>query len=128
MVILLEFGGDASAVDRERETPLHKATRAGHRTTMNLLLRSGADADASNCWGEMAGTLAPAYKMNPEPSIDDRKVQGGGKGEDGSSDACVACSAKRGRHYYFCKSEFLQETPDSLVLGPDGLPIVDDVG
>lgn len=38
---------------------------------------------------------------------------------------CVACSAKAGLHYYFCKSEILQEVPDSLILGPDGLPIAE---
>lgn len=80
-----------------------------------------------NCWGELAGNLAPAYKMNPQRQH--RRGSGGeGNREDGGDDQenvepCIACSAKKGRHYYFCRSEFLQETHDSLILGPDGRPI-----
>lgn len=121
-----------SATDRELETPLHKATREGHHTVMNLLQRVGADPDASNCWGEMAGTLAPAYKMNPNPTGGKQQGKAGQgltgderEGDDAGTivPPCVACSARDGRHYYFCKSEFLQEVADSMVLGPDGLPI-----
>lgn len=74
--------------------------------------------------------------MNPNPTSN-RKQQGSvgqglvrdERGGDGAGDAsvppCVACSARDGRHYYFCKNEILQELPESLILGPDGLPIVD---
>lgn len=32
---------------------------------MNQLDRAGADPNAKNCWAEMAGSLAPAYKVTP---------------------------------------------------------------
>lgn len=114
--MLLRFGGDVSALDREQETPLHKATRESRWTAMNLLQRAGADPDAVSCWDEMAGTLAPSYKMNPHQTREDD-----GGGDD--TGPCVACSAKKGRHYYFCGSDLLQDVPDTHVLGPDGLPI-----
>lgn len=43
--------------------------------------------------------------------------------QDMDADPCLACSAKKGLHYYFCRSEILQAVPDSLIIGPDGLPI-----
>lgn len=116
MAVLLGFGGDFSALDRELETPLHRATRQGQRTAMSLLHRAGADPAAVNCWGELAGTLAPNYKMNPVP----RK---GRECDELVSGPCIACSAKRGRHYYFCKSEILQDIPGSLIIGSDGFPV-----
>eukprot|EP00752_Nemacystus_decipiens_P006464 g5821.t1 len=113
IAVLLSFGGDISAVDRELDTPLHHATRQRQRLAMSLLESAGADPEAVNCWGLLAGTLAPEYKMNP--TIE----------EDGVGVApCVACSGKKGFHYYFCRSEILEETPEGMVLGPDGLPAV----
>lgn len=113
IAVLLSFSGDASAVDQELDTPLHHATRQRQRLAMSLLESAGADPQAVNCWGLLAGTLAPEYKMNPPVAEDDVDAA-----------PCVACSAKKGFHYYFCKSEILEETPAALVLGPDGSPVV----
>lgn len=113
IAVLLSFGGDISAVDQELDTPLHHATRQRQRLAMSLLESAGADPEAVNCWGLLAGTLAPEYKMTPAVEEDDVDAV-----------PCVACSAKKGFHYYFCKSEILEETPEGLVLGPDGVPIV----
>lgn len=113
IAVLLSFGGDVSAVDQELETPLHHATRHRQRLAISLLESAGADPEAVNCWGLLAGTLAPEYKMNP--AVD--------RGDGVDVPPCVACSAKKGFHYYFCKSEILDETPEGLVLGPDGLPL-----
>lgn len=110
---MLSFGGDVSAVDHELDTPLHHATRQRQRLAMSLLESAGADPEASNCWGLLAGTLAPEYKMHPVVEDDDAGVA-----------PCVACSAKKGFHYYFCRSEILEETPEGFVLGPNGLPAV----
>ncbi|CAN0192114.1 unnamed protein product, partial [Scytosiphon promiscuus] len=118
--VLLRFGADTSAVDRELDTPLHRATRERQTLAMSLLEGAGADPKAKNCWGELAGTLAPDYKMNPAIHDDDRRHPQ----QDLDADQCVACSARKGLHYYFCKSEILQELPDRLILGPDGLPVV----
>lgn len=71
VAVLLEFGGDISAVDRELDTPLHCATRGRQRLVMSLLESAGADPEARNCWGDLAGTLAPGYKMNPVLHDDD---------------------------------------------------------
>lgn len=135
---LLDFGGKLTAVDRELDTPLHLATREGQRVAMSLLRIAGADPDAVNCWGDLAGTLAPSYKMNPtnQPELiadgaaeargGGGRGKGGGRGNAGAdlgAGCCVACSAKKGRHYYFCRSEVLEEVPDHLILGPDGLPM-----
>ncbi|CAM9683521.1 unnamed protein product, partial [Laminaria digitata] len=116
---LVDFGGRLTAVDQELDTPLHRATREGQRVAMSLLRIAGADPDAVNCWGDLAGTLAPSYKMNPRshPEVGDTATAGLGAG------CCVACSAKRGRHYYFCRSEVLKDVPDHFILGPDGLPM-----
>ncbi|CAM9759342.1 unnamed protein product [Discosporangium mesarthrocarpum] len=121
IALLASYGGDVSSRDWEGETPLHKATRGGHAVAMNILQRAGADPEAANCWCELAGTLALSFKMNP-PSTEERGGEGGSVVE-GAGAVCSACSAKDGRHYYFCKSEFLQEVPDSRILGPDGLPV-----
>lgn len=71
IAVLLGFGGDITAVDRELDTPLHCATRESQRLVMSLLESAGADPDARNCWGDLAGTLAPGYKMNPALRDDD---------------------------------------------------------
>lgn len=113
IAVLLSSGGDISAVDRELDTPLHHATRHRQRLAMSVLESAGADPGAVNCWGLLAGTLAPEYKMNPAVEEDGVDVP-----------PCVACSAKKGFHYYFCKTETLEETPQGLVLGPDGFPTV----
>ncbi|CAM9766516.1 unnamed protein product [Ectocarpus sp. 6 AP-2014] len=42
--------------------------------------------------------------------------------QDADTGPCMACSATKGRHYYFCRSEILQDLPDSMILGPDGKP------
>lgn len=68
LAVLLSFGADISAIDRELDTPLHRATRERHTLAMSLLESAGADAEAKNRWGELAGTLAPDYKMNPAVS------------------------------------------------------------
>lgn len=133
---LLDFGGRLTAVDRELDTPLHCATREERRVAMSLLRIAGADPDAVNCWGDLAGTLAPSYKMNPthQPELvadcaeeaRGGKTRGGAKGNavaDLGAGGCVACSAKNGCHYYFCRSEILEDVPDCLILGPDGLPM-----
>lgn len=65
IAVLLGFGGDVSVVDRELDTPLHRATRDRQSLAMSLLQSAGADPGAKNCWGELAGTLAPDYKLNP---------------------------------------------------------------
>lgn len=128
---LLDFGGKLTAVDRELDTPLHEATRERQAVAMSLLRIAGADPNAVNCWGELAGTLAPSFKMNPNPSpnqpqSDAVEVRGGGRSGDGAADlgteSCVACSAKRGRHYYFCRSEVLKDVPNHLIIEPDGRP------
>lgn len=113
IAVLMSFGGDVSAVDQELDTPLHHATRQRKRIAMSLLESAGADPGAVNCWGLLAGTLAPEYKMHPAAEENDVGVP-----------PCVACSAKKGFHYYFCRSEILEETPEGLVLGADGLPAV----
>ncbi|CAN0428884.1 unnamed protein product, partial [Hapterophycus canaliculatus] len=64
IAILLDFGANISAVDRELDTPLHCASRERQALAMSLLQRAGADPEAKNCWGELAATLAPDYKMN----------------------------------------------------------------
>lgn len=113
IAVLLSFGGDVSAVDQELDTPLHHATRRRQTLAMSLLESAGADPEAVNCWGLLAGTLAPEYKM--KPAVEEDNVD---------APPCVACSAKKGFHYYFCKREILEESPEGLVLGPDGLPVV----
>lgn len=120
--LLVGFGGDLTAVDGELETPLHRATREGQRTAMDILVKAGADPDAVNCWGELAGNLAPNCKMNPAMPGSDGFGSGSGAGK--GSKPCASCSARKGRHYYFCKSETLRGVPGTLILGPDGLPIV----
>lgn len=112
---------------------MHKATRAKHSTVTNLLLRAGARPGALNCWGEEARTLAPAYRMNPsdeggrDGDNDDKGDDvDGHRGPGSTEERCVACSGKRGRHYYFCKSDVLQSVPDALILGSDGKPIARD--
>lgn len=119
---LLEFGGNVSACDRERESPLHKATRAKHSVMMNLLQRAGAEPGAVNCWGEQALTLAPAYKMESPPPRHDHNSKLGA--DSLRRHPCVACSGKRGRHYYFCRKDFLDDLPNNLILGSNGRPFV----
>ncbi|CAN0550445.1 unnamed protein product, partial [Ectocarpus sp. 8 AP-2014] len=52
IAVLLGFGGDVSVVDRELDTPLHRATRERQSLAMSLLESAGADPGAKNCWGE----------------------------------------------------------------------------
>ncbi|CAM9578981.1 unnamed protein product [Ectocarpus fasciculatus] len=118
IAVLLGFGGDVSVVDRELDTPLHRATRERQSLAMSLLESAGAAPGAKNCWGELAGTLAPDYKMNPVVHDDEEH-------QDADAGPCMACSATKGRHYYFCRSEILRELPDSMILGPDGKPRVE---
>ncbi|CAN0136158.1 unnamed protein product, partial [Phaeothamnion confervicola] len=61
----LGCGADVAATDIRRETPLHYATRFRRASAANLLIRAGADPDARSAWGELAGTLAKAYKIFP---------------------------------------------------------------
>eukprot|EP00955_Chlamydomonas_euryale_P005040 53794-Chlamydomonas_euryale.AAC.1 len=46
VALLLERGADVNAVSAFGDTPLHEAARAGHTTTMGLLLASGAAVGA----------------------------------------------------------------------------------
>lgn len=78
IAVLLGFGGDVSAADRELDTPLHCAAREKQRLAVSLLESAGADPEATNCWGLLAGTLAPHYKMNPAGICLGSLVGGGG--------------------------------------------------
>ena len=132
IAVLFSFGGDVSSLDRELSTPLHMATLMRRSIVKNLLERVGADVNAVDCWGRLAGTLAPSYKMRlaANDKIDrhqgaDESARGKHDNEGASSRKCVACSATKGRHYYFCRSETLHGMPEHLILGPDGLSIAE---
>lgn len=117
MSALIRFGGDVSSVDREQSTPLHVSTLERKWLAMNLLERAGADKNAVDCWGRLAGTLAPSYKMRPLVAADVANSTTKMKKK------CLACSGRNGRHYYFCKSEILDNCSPLDVLGPDGIPL-----
>lgn len=123
--VLIRFGGNVSSVDRELSTPLHTSTLERQWLAMNLLERAGADANAVDCWGRLAGTLAPSYKMRPlaaAPAPADGHEEGANSTTK-IKKKCLACSARNGSHYYFCESEILDNCSPLVVLGPDGLPL-----
>jgi len=48
---LLDYGADVMAQDRDRWTPLHRASRGGHLDVTHILLEHGTDAKAQDKLG-----------------------------------------------------------------------------
>ena len=103
--ILLEFGANMEAVNRDGRRPLHLASLKGHADVAQLLLESGADEEAEDRWGQRPLHLAA---KNGIFKVVEELVEAGAEKNalDKRGRTAAQLATQFGRH---CVSQLLQD-------------------